>query len=76
MYPVARQSSHMAFILSIEHSQMIKTYKDANVYLEELHIFFKKEGHIEKALKIGSIMDKVSLLSSKKQTTLDSWLIH
>lgn len=60
----------------IEHSQMIKTYKDANAYLEELHIFFEKEGHIEEALQIGSIMDKVSLLSSKKQTTLDSWLIH
>ena len=60
----------------IEHSQMIKTYKYANVYLEELHIFFEKEGHIEEALKIDSIMDKVSLLSSKKQTTSDSWLIH
>ena len=33
----------------IEHSQMIKTYKDANAYLEELHIFFEEEGHIEEA---------------------------
>ena len=35
----------------IETSQKIKTYKDANMYLEEVQEFLEQEGHVEEAFK-------------------------
>ena len=34
----------------IETSQKIKTYKDANMYLEEVQEFLEQEGHVEEAI--------------------------
>ena len=52
----------------------IKTYKDANMYVEEVQQFLEQEGHVEEAFKLGSIIDKVFRSVRTKQTTLDSWL--
>ena len=56
--------------------QNIKSYRDANKYLEEVQEFLEQQGHVEDAFKIGSIIDNISFfeVSRSKQTTLDSWL--
>ena len=56
--------------------QNIKSYRDANKYLEEVQEFLEQQGHVEDAFKIGLIIDSISFLevSRSKQTTLDSWL--
>ena len=46
----------------IETSQKIKTYKDANMYLEEVQEFLEQEGYVEEAFKLGSIMALLSPL--------------
>ena len=45
----------------IEHSQKLRIYRDANMYLEVVHKFHEHEGHVQEALKLGSIIDKVSV---------------
>ena len=54
----------------------VKTYKEANEFLEEVQRFLENQGHMKEALRIGSIVDDVSCLqlAATKQTTLDSWL--
>ena len=56
----------------------VKTYKEANEFLEEVQRFLENQGHMKEALRIGSIVDDVSCLqlATTKQTTLDSWLNH
>ena len=56
----------------------VKTYKEANEFLEEVQHFLENQGHMKEALRIGSIVDEVSCLqlAATKQTTLDSWLNH
>ena len=58
----------------VETLENIKTYKDANRYLEEVQQFLEQEGHVEEAFKIGSIIDKIYNIFRSSRSTLDSWL--
>ena len=54
----------------------VKTYKEANEFLEEVQRFLETRGHVKEALTVGSVVDNVSSLqlAAARQTTLISWL--
>ena len=54
----------------------VKTYKEANEFLEEVQRFLETKGHVKEALTVGSVVDNVSSLqlAAARQTTLTPWL--
>ena len=54
----------------------VKTYMEANEFLEEVQRFLETRGHVKEAPTVGSVVDNVSSLqlAAARQTTPTSWV--